>query len=108
MMLMKIMCALLIAAIAALILFYAYSNHVLAQEYIPTYTPTKPGRNETTIQQDSSGNWNINSYNYNTNSRVTGTVTKTGNGYIQQLFDTQTYRYNTTTIIIPKTYGIGE
>ena len=79
-----------------------------SQEYIPTYTPTKPGRNETTIQQDSGGNWNINSYNYNTNSYVTGRVTKMGNGYTQQLFDTQTMRNSTTTIIIPRTYGIGE
>ena len=86
-----------------------FSIAVLAQEnqYVPTFTPSKPGRNETTIQQDSSGNWNINSYNYNTNSYVTGTVTKTGNGYRIQTFDTQTFRNSTTTIIVPRTYGIG-
>ena len=76
-------------------------------QYIPTYTPNKPGRNETTVQQDSSGNWNINSYNYNTNSYITGNITKTGNGYRIQTFDTQTFRNSTTNIIIPNSYGIG-
>ena len=86
----------------------AYEVFAQQNQYIPTYTPTKPGRNETTIQQDSSGNWNINSYNYNTNSYVTGSITKTGNGYRIQTFDTQTFRNSTTNIIIPNTYGVGQ
>ena len=90
-----------------LLVFVVFPVDAQQNQYIPTYTPNKPGRNETTVQQDSSGNWNINSYNYNTNSYVTGTVTKTGNGYRIQTFDTQTFRNSTTNIIIPRTYGIG-
>ena len=89
------------------VLFVSFSIFAQQNQYIPTYTPNKPGRNETTIQQDSSGNWNINSYNYNTNSYVTGSITKTGNGYRIQTFDTQTFWNSTTNIIIPNTYGVG-
>ncbi len=91
-----------------LLAFYMSPVDAQQNQYIPTYTPNKPGRNETTIQQNSSGNWNINSYNYNTNSYVTGNITKTGNGYRIQTFDTQTFRNSTTNIIIPNTYGVGE
>jgi len=103
----KVLVVSLVVIIFTTIVVFAISAYAQQNQYIPTYTPTKPGMNNTTIQQDSSGNWNINSYNYNTNSYVTGTITKTGNGYNIQTFDTQTFRNSTTNIVIPS-YGIGE
>ena len=98
----------LVGGIVILVTVLIMDAFAQQNQYIPTYTPNKPGRNETTIQQDSSGNWNINSYNYNTNSYITGNITKTGNGYRIQTFDTQTFRNSTTNIVIPNSYGIGE